>query len=67
MLAQDKKKYEKLYKEILIKCPICETKKKLKMPYKNINQSKQLTKVSIPSGFCCDHSFQAFVDKNLKV
>jgi hypothetical protein len=67
MLAQDKKKYEELYKEILIKCPICETKNKLKMPYKIINQSKQLTTISIPSGLICNHSFQAFIDKNFKI
>ncbi len=34
---------------------------------KVINQSKQLTTISIPSKLCCDHSFQAFVDKNFVV
>ena len=32
-----------------------------------INQSKQLTTISIPSGLCCEHSFQSFVDKNFIV
>ena len=37
------------------------------MPTKIINQSKQLTTVSIPVDLCCEHSFQAFIDKNFKV
>ncbi len=56
------------FEEILIKCPICkESCRKLRLPVKIINQSKQLTTVSIPSGLNCEHSFQAFVDKNFVV
>ena len=55
------------FEEILIRCPICNENRKLKLPIKIINQSKQLTTVSIPSGLNCDHSFQAFVDKNFVV
>ena len=53
--------------DIQIVCPNCKAKKKLKIPAKVINQSKQLTTISIPSGLCCEHSFQSFVDKNFIV
>ena len=55
------------YQDILLICPTCKAKKDLKIPTKIINQAKQLTTVSIPSGTVCDHSFQSFVDKNFKV
>ncbi|MBY8990646.1 MAG: hypothetical protein KGD58_07835 [Candidatus Lokiarchaeota archaeon] len=55
------------FEEVLIKCPNCKASRKLRVPIKIINQSKQLTTISIPSGFNCDHSFQAFVDKNFIV
>ena len=58
---------EDLFKEILVVCPNCKTNQKLNLPIKIINQSKKLTTVSIPSGLNCEHSFQAFVDKNFKV
>jgi len=54
-------------KEVSIICPTCDAKKKLLIPIKIINQSKQLTTVSIPTNVCCEHSFQAFIDKNFKV
>jgi hypothetical protein len=53
--------------EITIVCPTCSSKKALKIPVKIINQAKQLTTVSIPSGTVCEHGFQSFVDKNFKV
>ncbi|MFX1501882.1 MAG: hypothetical protein ACFFDH_13035 [Promethearchaeota archaeon] len=55
------------YQDIIVICPTCKTKKELKIPTKIINQAKQLTTVSIPSGAVCEHSFQSFVDKNFKV
>jgi len=55
------------FEEILTRCPICKESRKLNLPVKIINQSKQLTTVSIPSGLNCEHSFQAFVDKNFVV
>lgn len=55
------------YRTIIVICPTCSTKKDLKIPSKIINQAKQLTTVSIPSGAVCEHSFQSFVDKNFKV
>ncbi len=53
--------------EVLIVCPKCRQNKQLSVPKKIINQSKQLTTVSIPSGLCCEHGFQAFIDKQFKV
>ena len=58
---------EELFETILIVCPKCKERRNLKVPTKIINQSKQLTTVSIPEDLCCEHSFQAFVDKNFKV
>ncbi|MFX1568815.1 MAG: hypothetical protein ACFFCV_10670 [Promethearchaeota archaeon] len=58
---------DNLVKEILIRCPICSTNKKLMIPKKVINQAKQLTTVSIPSGTVCEHGFQSFIDKNFTV
>ena len=58
---------EELFETILIVCPKCKTHRNLKVPTKIINQSKQLTTISIPSKLCCEHSFQAFVDKNFIV
>lgn len=58
---------DEFLEEILIRCPKCSTNKKLNIPIKVINQSKQLTTISIPSNLCCEHSFQAFVDKNFIV
>ena len=56
-----------LFENIRVVCPTCNKRKELKIPGKIINQSKQLTTVSIPSGAVCVHSFQSFVDKNFKV
>lgn len=53
--------------DVQIVCPKCKQRKNLSVPKKIINQSKQLTTVSIPSGLCCEHGFQAFIDKNFKV
>ncbi len=53
--------------DIVVQCPICKGKKKLEIPSQIINQSNQLSTVSIPSGFVCKHTFQAFIDKNFKV
>ena len=54
-------------KLISISCPICKAKKLLHFPESVINQARQLTTISIPSGLVCDHHFQAFVDKNFLV
>ena len=52
--------------EVDIKCPVCGNIDKVSIPAKIISQSKQLTTVSIPSGLVCEHTFQAFIDKNFK-
>jgi len=54
-------------KEVLIICPKCQQKRNINIPVHVINQAKQLTTVSVPSGTTCEHSYQAFVDKNFKV
>ena len=58
---------EDFLEDILIICPKCKTNKELKIPRKVVDLSKQLTTISIPSGLCCEHSFQSFVDKNFKI
>ncbi|MFX1276886.1 MAG: hypothetical protein ACFFBP_00885 [Promethearchaeota archaeon] len=54
-------------KKILTTCPICKSKKELKVPDSIINDASQLTTVSLPKGLICDHHFQVFIDKNFKV
>jgi len=58
---------EEDYANIHVVCPTCKATKDLKIPSKIINQAKQLTTVSIPSGTVCEHGFQSFVDKNFAV
>ena len=48
-------------------CPICKSHKTLNFPESVINETRQLTTISIPTGLVCDHHFQAFIDKNFKV
>jgi hypothetical protein len=67
MLKSKNTEEKELFETIRIVCPTCKERKELKIPGKIINQSKQLTTVSIPSGAVCKHSFQSFVDKNFKV
>ncbi len=54
-------------RSVNIECPICRTEKKLNIPQKIINHSKQLTTVSVPSGLVCEHNFQSFIDKNFQI
>ena len=58
---------EEDFANIHVVCPTCKATKDLKIPSKIINQAKQLTTVSIPSGTVCEHGFQSFVDKNFTV
>lgn len=53
--------------QIIIKCPVCKLKKKLKFPKSVIKYTKQLTTISIPKSLVCEHHFQVFVDKNFMV
>jgi len=52
---------------VLIQCPKCQIKRIIKVPIKIITQNQRLTTVSIPFGLICNHSFNAFIDKNFKV
>ena len=54
-------------KQVRLVCPVCRTKKILKLPESVLNQTGQLTTISIPNGLICDHHFQAFVDNQFKV
>jgi hypothetical protein len=67
MIDTNDLKSEETYQEIQLVCPTCKSKKALKIPTKIIDQAKQLTTVSIPSGAVCEHGFQSFVDKNFSV
>jgi len=68
MIAKDKLNHEseENYQKVTLECPICGTRNDLQIPRKIINESKQLTTISIPRGLVCDHHFQAFVDKNFQ-
>lgn len=55
------------YSKVNITCPVCKAKKELKFPKSVINETGQLTTISLPKGLLCDHHFQAFVDKNFAV
>jgi hypothetical protein len=67
MLETNNAEENELFEIIRVICPTCKEGKELKIPTKIVNQSKQLTTVSIPSGAVCEHGFQCFVDKNFKV
>ena len=54
--------------QVKLICPVCKSKKDLKVPESILNQSSgQLTTISVPNGLICEHHFQAFVDKQFKV
>jgi len=65
--AEDNKSQKELFENILLRCPKCETQKKIKVPSKIINQSGSVITIGIPVGLICDHSFQAFVDMHSDV
>ena len=67
IIKQEEIHYENYTEGVIIQCPICSTKKKLRIPFNVIKQSLQLTTISIPSGLVCNDSFQAYVDKNFKI
>jgi len=55
------------YKNIRLICPRCGKGKFLKVPMELNKHSKNIITISIPSDFVCEHSFQAFIDKNFSV
>lgn len=64
---QDQIHKKQTSKSVNIICPKCNTVQELQIPKRIINQSKQLTTVSIPSKLICEHSFQVFIDKDFHV
>jgi len=54
-------------KQVQLVCPVCKSQKMLKLPESILNQTGQLTTISIPNGLVCNHHFQAFVDTQFKV
>jgi hypothetical protein len=58
---------EEFFKNILLRCPKCETQKRIKVPSKILTQSGTIITMGIPVGLICDHSFQAFVDEQSNV
>ena len=61
------KSQKELFEKILLRCPKCETQKRIKVPSKIIHQSGTVITIGIPVGLICVHSFQAFVDNNSAV
>ena len=51
---------------ITVICPICNMKSDINLP-KNILKKQGLTTISIPKDTICQHHFQIFLDKDLKV
>jgi len=54
--------------EILeLKCPICETHKKIKIPLNIIKPSSKMITINIPENSICEHTFQVVIDQSFKV
>jgi len=53
--------------EVKVICPVCKTSHPIELSRSVIKNSPQLTTVSVPKDFMCDHHFQVFIDKNFKV
>ena len=53
--------------KIQVICPHCKKSEFIKIPESIINESHNVTTISIPMNFICEHSFQVFVDKNFVV
>jgi len=48
-------------------CPVCKSKKVIKIPKSVVNQASQLTTISVPQDKVCQHHFQLFIDKNFSI
>ena len=62
-ITEENLSQKELFENILLRCPKCETQKKIKVPSKILTQSGTVITIGIPVGLICDHSFQAYVDK----
>lgn len=56
-----------MFENVLLRCPKCETQKRIKVPSKVITQSETVITIGIPVGLICDHSFQAYIDHHSNV
>jgi hypothetical protein len=61
------KSVKELFEKIILRCPKCETQKRIKVPSKILTQSGTVITIGIPIGLICDHSFQAYIDNNSDV
>jgi hypothetical protein len=52
---------------IRVICPQCNKSKFIKIPASIITESTNVTTVSIPMNYVCEHSFQIFVDKRFLI
>ncbi|MFO7795053.1 MAG: hypothetical protein ACQERB_03645 [Promethearchaeati archaeon] len=53
--------------KVIFVCPICKKKKEVVLPKNAINQTKGLSTLSIHKELVCEHTFQAYIDKNYKI
>ena len=53
--------------KVIFICPICKKKKEVVVPKNAINQTKGLSTLSVHKGLVCEHTFQAYIDKNYKI
>jgi len=53
--------------KIHVVCPHCSKSKYIKIPESIINESRNVTTISIPTNFVCEHSFQVFIDKHFVI
>ena len=54
-------------KLVFIQCPICNSGKSIQLPNVIFQTAKSLAAISIPKGSLCEHTFQAYIDKNYAV
>ncbi len=66
-IKEDYQSKEENFKFVQVVCPKCETQKRLKIPIKIVSQTQTLTKIGIPKGMICEHSFQMLIDKSFTV
>ena len=65
-MTNNKMSDDKLAK-IHVICPICNKSEFIKIPESIINESHNVTTISVPMNFMCEHSFQVFVDKHFAI
>ncbi|MFW9950517.1 MAG: hypothetical protein ACFFKA_10390 [Candidatus Thorarchaeota archaeon] len=53
--------------KIHVICPHCQKNQFIKIPASIINESRNVTTISIPTKYMCGHSFQIFVDKQFQI